>query len=132
MLRLSLAWLWDSVKASNGGHRVYATRSRIERTADGVILDRKGRPVIRPNGHPVQACTWSCLDRARLPDLHPGRAPAARTPPGGGPRAGAGRGSAAARRAYPNDNYKMLNGGQKCASLRRLRSEIQDSSSSVP
>ena len=46
-LRLSLAWLWDSVKASNGGHRVYATRPRVERTADGVILDRKGRPVIR-------------------------------------------------------------------------------------
>ena len=44
-LRLSLAWLWDSVKASNGGHRVYATRPRVERTADGVILDRNDRPV---------------------------------------------------------------------------------------
>ena len=31
-LRLSLAWLWDKVKASNGGNRVYATRPRVERT----------------------------------------------------------------------------------------------------
>ena len=56
-LRLSLAWLWDSVKASNGGHRVYGTRPRVERTADGVILDRKSRPVIRRNGRPVK--DWS-------------------------------------------------------------------------
>ena len=56
-LRLSLAWLWDSVKASNGGHRVYATRPRVKRTADGVILDRNDRPVIRRNGRPVK--NWS-------------------------------------------------------------------------
>ena len=56
-LRLSLAWLWDSVKASNSGHRVYATRPRVERTVDGVILDRNDRPVIRRNGRPVK--DWS-------------------------------------------------------------------------
>ena len=45
------------MKASNGGHRAYATRPRVERTADGVILDRKSRPVIRRNGRPVK--DWS-------------------------------------------------------------------------
>ena len=66
-LRLSLAWLWDSVKARNGGHRIYATRPRVERTADGVILDRKGRPVIRRNGRPVK--DWS--DRRACPIYTP-------------------------------------------------------------
>ena len=66
-LRLSLAWLWDSVKASNGGHRVYATRPRVKRTADGVILDRNDRPVIRRNGRPVK--NWS--DRRACPIYTP-------------------------------------------------------------
>ena len=82
-LRLSLAWLWDSVKARNGGHRIYATRPRVERTADGVILDHNGRPVIRRNGRPVK--DWS--DRRACPIYTPGRAPADRTTPGGEPRA---------------------------------------------
>ena len=66
-LRLSLAWLWDSVKASNGGHRVYATRPRVKRTPDGVILDRNDRPVIRRNGRPVK--NWS--DRRACPIYTP-------------------------------------------------------------
>ncbi len=76
-LRLSLAWLWDSVKASNGGHRVYATRPRVERTADGVILDRNGRPVIRRNGRPVKdwsdprACPIYTTDGRPLLERHP-------------------------------------------------------------
>ena len=76
-LRLSLAWLWDSVKASNGGHRVYATRPRVERTADGVILDRNGQPVIRPNGRPVKdwsdprACPIYTTDGRPLTERHP-------------------------------------------------------------
>ena len=76
-LRLSLAWLWDSVKASNGGHRVYATRPRVERTADGVILDRNSRPVIRRNGRPVKdwsdprACPIYTPEGRQLIERHP-------------------------------------------------------------
>ena len=55
------------MKARNGGHRVYATRPRVERTADGVILDRNGRPVIRRNGRPVK--DWS--DRRACPIYTP-------------------------------------------------------------
>ena len=70
-LRLSLAWLWDKVKASNGGNRVYATRPRVKRTRDGVILDRNGQPVIRRNGQPVKDWSDPRASPIHTPDGHP-------------------------------------------------------------
>ena len=41
-LVVGLAYLWDRAKAKNGGYRVYATRPKARRTADGHLLDADG------------------------------------------------------------------------------------------
>ena len=48
-LWLSLAYLWDDAKARNGGHRIYATRPKALRNAQGFLIDAKGNLVF---GHP--------------------------------------------------------------------------------
>ena len=54
---LRLAYLWDHAKAKNGGRRIYATRPKVQRDRDGVLIDRDGRPVQRRDGRPVR--DWS-------------------------------------------------------------------------
>ena len=54
---IRLAYLWDQVKTRNGGFRVYATRPEVHRGPSGVILDKKGAPVLRKDGKPV--LDWS-------------------------------------------------------------------------
>ena len=61
---LRLAYLWDQAKATNGGTRIYATRPKVERARDGVLLDRTGRPVTRKDGRPVR--DWSDARAVRL------------------------------------------------------------------
>ena len=41
-LVVGLAYLWDRAKAKNGGYRVYATRPKARRNADGYLLDVEG------------------------------------------------------------------------------------------
>ena len=68
---LRLAYLWDRAKAQNGGRRIYATRPKVERARDGVLLDRTDRPVTRKDGRPVR--DWSDARAVRLygPDGNP-------------------------------------------------------------
>ncbi len=54
---IRLAYLWDAVKMSNGGNRIYATRPEARRGKGGVILDQRGRPVLDPTQKPVT--NWS-------------------------------------------------------------------------
>ena len=51
---LRLAYLWDRVKAANGGHRIYATRPAVERNEDGVLLSHRHEPVINKDDRPVR------------------------------------------------------------------------------
>lgn len=48
-LWLSLAYLWDAAKARNGGFRVYATRPKARRDAQGYLVDAEGNLIV---GHP--------------------------------------------------------------------------------
>ena len=48
-LWLSLAYLWDDAKARNGGFRIYATRPKALRNAQGFLVDVKGNVIL---GHP--------------------------------------------------------------------------------
>ena len=48
-LSLSLAYLWDDTKARNGGFRVYATRPKALRNAQGYLVDVKDNIIL---GHP--------------------------------------------------------------------------------
>ena len=68
---LRLAYLWDRAKAQNGGRRIYATRPKVERARDGVLIGRDGRPVTRKDGRPVR--DWSDARAVRLygPDGNP-------------------------------------------------------------
>ena len=61
---LRLAYLWDRDKAKNGGRRIYATRPKVERARDGVLIGRDGRPVLRKDGRPVR--DWSDARAVRL------------------------------------------------------------------
>ena len=61
---LRLAYLWDRDKAKNGGRRIYATRPKVERARDGVLIGRDGRPVLRKDGRPVS--DWSDARAVRL------------------------------------------------------------------
>ena len=61
---LRLAYLWDRAKAQNGGRRIYATRPKVERARDGVLIGRDGRPVTRKDGRPVR--DWSDARAVRL------------------------------------------------------------------
>ena len=51
-LVIGLAYLWDQAKAANGGRRIYATRPRARRNADGHVLDRTGAVVTSRPGAP--------------------------------------------------------------------------------
>lgn len=53
-LWISLAYLWDQAKASNGGYRIHATRPKARRNAQGCLLDAHGHKVLRKNGSPVR------------------------------------------------------------------------------
>ena len=53
-LWLGLAYLWDRAKATNGGHRIYATRPKARRDRDGGLLDAHGQRVLRKDGSPVR------------------------------------------------------------------------------
>lgn len=53
-LWLGLAYYWDSAKAANGGHRIYATRPKARRDNKGRLLDANGRIILRKNGTPVR------------------------------------------------------------------------------
>ena len=48
-LCLGLSYLWDEVKAANGGFRIYATRPKAERNREGLLLNREGEIIY---GHP--------------------------------------------------------------------------------
>ncbi len=50
---LRLAYLWDAAKARNGGRRIYATRPKVRRDRDGVLIGRDDRLVMRKDGRPV-------------------------------------------------------------------------------
>ena len=54
---LRLAYIWDVAKASNGGRRIFATRPKVRRGMDGVLLDADGLPILRRGGAPVR--DWS-------------------------------------------------------------------------
>ena len=56
-LWLSLSYLWDRAKASNGGYRIHATRPKARRDTDGCLLDAHGHRVLRKDGSPVR--DWS-------------------------------------------------------------------------
>lgn len=49
-LWLSLAYLWDDAKTRNGGFRVYATRPKALRNAQGHLIDARGNVIL---GHPA-------------------------------------------------------------------------------
>ena len=51
---LRLAYLWDSAKLRNGGHRIHATRPGVRRGPGGAILNRSGEPVLTKAGKPVR------------------------------------------------------------------------------
>ena len=53
-LWLSLAYVWDRAKASNGGYRIHATRPKARRDTDGCLLDAHGLRVLRKDGSPVR------------------------------------------------------------------------------
>lgn len=53
-LWLSLAYVWDLAKASNGGYRIHATRPKARRDAQGCLLDMHGLRVLRRDGSPVR------------------------------------------------------------------------------
>ena len=44
-LVIGLAYLWDQAKAHNGGRRIYATRPKARRDANGHLLDRDGHVI---------------------------------------------------------------------------------------
>ena len=66
-LCLSLAFLWDKVKAQNGGRRVYSTRPKAKRDRGGVLLDREGKPIMGAPGSPRTGkdgkLTWPAAGR---------------------------------------------------------------------
>ena len=51
---IRLAYLWDSAKLRNGGHRIHATRPGVGRGPGGAILNRSGEPVLTKAGNPVR------------------------------------------------------------------------------
>ena len=53
-LWLSLSYLWDRGKASNGGYRIHATRPKARRDTDGCLLDAHGHKVLRKDGLSVR------------------------------------------------------------------------------
>ena len=63
---LRLAYIWDEIKARNGGRRVYATRPAVKRGADGVLLDAQGKPILKAGGAPLK--DWSDPRAIRLYD----------------------------------------------------------------
>ena len=54
---IRLAYLWDEVKRSNGGFRVYSTQPAVKRGPGGVILNARDQPVMSSRDHPVT--NWS-------------------------------------------------------------------------
>ena len=55
--RARLAYLWDEAKGRNHGARVYATRPKVARGPDGVILGTDGKPL--RDRHGAVVTNWS-------------------------------------------------------------------------
>lgn len=53
-LVVGLAYLWDRAKAKNGGYRVYATRPKARRNADGYLLDVEGNIITARSPTPIR------------------------------------------------------------------------------
>lgn len=53
-LVVGLAYLWDRAKAKNGGYRVYATRPKARRNADGYLLDVEGNIITARAATPLR------------------------------------------------------------------------------
>lgn len=53
-LVVGLAYLWDRAKAQNGGYRVYATRPKARRNADGHLLDADGNITTARTAKPIR------------------------------------------------------------------------------
>ena len=51
-LCLGLSYLWDEVKAANGGFRIYATRPKARRDQDGLLLNGEGEIIYGHPGNP--------------------------------------------------------------------------------
>ena len=66
---IRLAYIWDTVKAKNGGIRIYATRPKVKRGEGGVILDRQGRPVLDRHNRPI--LNWSDKRAVRTGEQEP-------------------------------------------------------------
>ena len=66
---IRLAYLWDDVKRRNWGYRVYATRPKVERGPNGVILDKNGAPVLKRGDRPV--FDWSDSRAVRTGEQEP-------------------------------------------------------------
>ena len=53
-LVIGLAYLWDQVKAQNGGHRIYATRPKARRNAARHLLETNGNVITSRRGAPFR------------------------------------------------------------------------------
>ena len=54
---LRLAYLWDGVKAKRGRRRVFATRPKVLRDAQGFLVDAQGQRITDRQGQPTK--NWS-------------------------------------------------------------------------
>ena len=68
---IRLAYLWDSAKLRNGGHRIHATRPEVRRGPGGVIVNRRGEPVLTKAGKPVRNWNYSKAVRTGNSERNP-------------------------------------------------------------